>query len=225
MTQRTRVQTPIDPKTYARAVLAACDALGWLRLSKEAVGVLHAQFIVETSGVHCWNWNLGNVKVTPSQVAAGIPWIDLPGTWEVINGKRVTLPEGDPGRRFRAFDRLDEAMVDHLRMLKERRFRSAWPAVLAGDPALFAHKLKEGPDGKEGTWDDYFTAPVEKYAAIMKSAHAQFMRSDAYAKAVGDLTPTEPAMSAVEEPLPIVHASPITEEYIAQREVKLPDPE
>jgi hypothetical protein len=219
--QRTRVQTPIDAKTYARAVLAACDALGWLRLSKEAVGVLHAQFIVETSGVHCWNWNLGNVKVTQSQVDAGTPWIDLPGTWEVRNGKRVVLAEGDPGRRFRAFDKLEEAMVDHLRMLRERRFRSAWPAVLAGDPELFAHKLKEGPDGKEDTWDDYYTAPSKNYAAIMKQAHAQFLRSDAYAKAVGDLTPTEPAIPAVEAAQPIVHASPIDDEYIANREVKL----
>ncbi len=210
--QRTRVQTPIDPKTYARAVLAACDALGWIRLPKEAVAVLHAQFIVETSGVHCFNWNLGNVKVTQSQVDADVPWIDLPGTWEVIAGKRVVLPEGHPGRRFRAFDALEEAMVDHLRMLRERKFKNAWPAVLAGDPDLFARELKS---------KGYYTAPVEDYARLMRNAHAAFMRSDAYGKALGDLTPTEPVMPAVETPQPTVHASPIDDEFIAKREVKL----
>lgn len=212
--QQKLTRTPIDPKTYARAVLAACDTLSWLRLPRASVGVLHAQFIVETSGVHCWNWNLGNVKVTQSQVDAGVPWIDLPGTWEVIAGKRVVLPEGHPGRRFRAFDKLDEAMVDHLRMLKERRFKSAWPAVLAGDPDLFARELKA---------KGYYTAPVEAYASLMRNAHAAFMRSEAYAKAVGDLTPTEPALPVVETAQPIVHASPIDDEYIANREVKLPE--
>lgn len=212
--QRTLTRTPIDPKTYARAVLAACDALGWLRLSQAGVGVLHAQFIVETSGVHCWNWNLGNVKVTPAQVAADVPWIDLPGTWEIVGGKRVVLKDGDPGRRFRAFDKLDEAMVDHLRMLKERKFKSAWPAVLAGDPDAFARALKA---------KGYYTAPVEDYARLMRNAHAAFMRSEAYAKAVSDLTPTEPALPVVEAAQPIIHASPIDDEYIARREVKLPE--
>lgn len=225
--KRVLTQTPIEPRTYARAVLSACDALGWPRVSKASVGVLHAQFIVETSGIHCWNWNLGNVKVTQAQVDAGVPYIDLPGTWEVINGKRITLPEGHPGRRFRAFDTLDEAMVDHLKMLRERRFKSAWSAVEAGDPELFAHKLKEGPDGKEGTWDDYYTASSIQYANIMKAAHARWMLTHAYALALEDLAkddipPTEPS-PAPEEPQPIVHASPITGEYIAEREVKLPE--
>lgn len=199
--KRVLSQTPIEPKTYTRAVLAACDALGWPRLSKASVAVLHSQFIVETSGIHCWNWNLGNVKVTQAQIDAGVDWIDL-ATFEYINGKKVWLPEGDTGRRFRAFDSLDVAMVDHLKMLRERRFKSAWPAVEAGDPVLFAHKLKEGPDGKEGTRDDYFTAPVEKYAEIMKAAHARYMLTHAYALAVAELAPKEPekAVSYVEEP-------------------------
>lgn len=173
-------RTVIDAPTYARAVLAAAAALGWPQPSKAAVGVLYAQFMVETGGRSCWLWNIGNVKVTQGQIDAGVPWFDLPGTWEIVRGKKEILPEGHPGRRFRAYGSLSEAMPAHLRLLRERKYASAWRFVEAGDPVGMAHALKAGPDRIEGTRDDYFTGNVEQYAAGMLAHFRAFMRWDVY---------------------------------------------
>jgi hypothetical protein len=182
------IRTVASTKDYARAAIVAWRFIyrGGLP-TKEQIGVLYAQWIAETSGVHFWNWNIGNVKVTQAQIDAGVPWIDLAGTWEVIDGKDVVLPGGDPGRRFRAFASLDAAMAEHMALLKDRRFKSSWPFVEAGDPHGFAHALKAGPDGKQGTWDDYFTGSVAQYAANMVAAHKRWMSSSAFDDALAEV--------------------------------------
>lgn len=193
-------RTPVDSKTYARAVLAACRSLGWEPLDKAAAGVLWAQYMIETGGKACWCWNLGNVKVTQGQVAAGASWFDLPGTWEIINGKRVVLPEGDPGRRFRAYESLSDGMVEHLLFLRNKRYQRAWPAVLAGDCKAFARLLKAA---------GYFTASAEDYAAGMLWHHRQWMASMAYDAAATEVRAVQEAETLrelpQEEEQPIVH--------------------
>ena len=218
MAQSPTIRTVASTKDYARAAIVAWRFLYRGQLpTKEQVGVLYAQWIAETGGKHFWNWNVGNVKVTQAQVNAGVPWFDLPGTWEIINGQRVVLKEGDPGRRFRAYASLDAAMSEHMAMLKERRFKASWPAVEKGDPVAFAHALKAGPDGKQGTWDDYFTGSVTQYAANMAAAHKQWMKSDAFEKALSEVieaseAETQPDLDvyrAEAEPT-VVHAMPDT---------------
>jgi len=188
MAQVPTIRTVCSTRDYAHAAIVAWRFIYKGALpTKEQVGVLYAQWIAETGGRHCYCWNIGNVKVAPAQVNAGVPWFDLPGTWEIINGQRVVLKEGDPGRRFRAYASLDAAMAEHMALLKEKRFKSAWPSVENGDPHGFAHALKAGPDGKQGTWDDYFTGSVDQYAANMVAAHKQWMRSDAFEKSLEDV--------------------------------------
>ncbi len=183
------IRTVSTPRDYARAFIRA-----WARLylgeypTQAQCGVLYAQWMVETGGKHCWNWNIGNVKVTQAQVDAGVPWVDLPGTWEIIHGKRVVLQEGDPGRRFRAFSSLDSAMWDHLGFLRNKRYAPSWPFVEAGDPDGFARALK-----RQG----YYTASADDYARIMVGAHKSFMQSDAFEKAL-----TEVREAAEEETQP-----------------------
>ena len=196
-------RTPVDSKTYARAVLAACRSLGWPPLDKAAAGVLWAQYMIETGGKACWNWNLGNVKVTQGQVDAGAAWFDLPGTWEVIGGKRVVLPEGDPGRRFRAYESLGDAMVQHLQFLRNKRYQRAWPAVLAGDCMAFARLLKAA---------GYFTASAEDYGGGMLWHWRRWMGSpvfDAAAAEVAAMQEAETQRELPDEPDPdstrIVH--------------------
>lgn len=168
MAQVKLTRTPIGMSDYARALLLAWrDELGVIP-TKAAAGVLWSQYMIETGGKACWNWNIGNVKISASQVAAGLPWIDLPGTWEIIGGKRVVLADGDPGRRFRAFDSLADAMAEHFKFLRGRRYAVAWPSVEAGDCAAFARRLKAA---------GYFTAPAEDYARGMLGHHRQWMGS------------------------------------------------
>lgn len=184
-------RTVCTPRDYARAFIRA-----WRELyegaypSQEQVGVLYAQWMVETGGSACWNWNIGNVKVTSAQVLAGVPWIDLPGTWEILGGKKVILQAGDPGRRFRAFENLDVSMPEHLRFLRGKRYASSWPFVEQGDPTGFAFALK-----KQG----YYTASVEAYAAGMSAHFRIWLQSAAYDDALRlvqdeDEEPTQPAM-------------------------------
>lgn len=189
-------RTPIDAKTYAKAVLAACTELGWEPLTKQAVGVLWAQFMIETGGKACWNWNIGNVKATQGMVDADWDWIDLPGTWEVIHGKRVVLPDGDPGRRFRAFSSLAEAMVAHLGFLRNRRYKTAWPSVEAGDCDGFARRLKAA---------GYYTAPADAYARGMLAHWRRYMASDVFEAVKASEAPTLPALPEDEEDTPTVN--------------------
>lgn len=184
------VRTVPSPRDYARAFIRAWRRLYPTYPTQEQCGVLYAQWMVETGGKHCWNWNIGNVKVTQAQVDAGVSWIDLPGTWEIINGQRVVLTPGDPGRRFRAFATLDEAMCEHLSFLRNKRYAPSWPFVEAGDPDGFARALK-----KQG----YYTASADDYARIMVNAHRLWMRSPAFADALSEVVraaerPTEPEL-------------------------------
>jgi hypothetical protein len=204
MTEVPRVQTTTTAQGYAHAVIRAWMALLGTIPTKEQVGVLWGQWMVETSGRACWNWNVGNVKISQAQVDAGLPWFDLPGTWEIVGGKRVVLPDGDPGRRFRAYASLDVAMREHLAFLRGKRYAPSWPFVEAGDPDGFARALK-----RQG----YYTAPADDYARILVASHARWMGMTAYEDALAevrseDSRDTEPAILRADqlEPEPaIIH--------------------
>ncbi len=170
------VQTPIirtvaSTRDYARAAINAWRFIYSAFPTKEQIGVLYAQWMVETSGKHCWCWNIGNVKVTQAQVDANVPWFDLPGTWEIINGTRVTLPDGHPGRRFRAYASLDAGMAEHMAFLRNKRYAPSWPFVEAGDPDGFARALK-----RQG----YYSASADDYARIMVAAFSQWLKSSSF---------------------------------------------
>ena len=189
MSQAPLLRTVASPKDYARAFIRAWKFLFGEWPTKQQCGVIYAQWMVETSGKHCWNWNIGNVKVTQAQVDAGVPWVDLPGTWEVVGGKRVVLPEGDPGRRFRAYASLDAGMAEHLAFLRNRRYAPSWPFVEAGDPDGFARALK-----RQG----YYTASADDYARIMVGAFAQWMRSSAFEDALDEVVEASEAVTQPE---------------------------
>jgi hypothetical protein len=178
------LRTVCSPKEYARAFIFAWRFLFRDYPTKAQCGVIYAQWMVETGGKNCWNWNIGNVKVTQGQVDAGVPWIDLPGTWEIIAGKRVVLPDGHPGRRFRAYASLDAGMAEHLDFLRNKRYAPSWPLVVTGDPDAFARALKV---------QGYYTASADDYARIMVAAHKEWMRSAAFDEAL------EEAIDASEE--------------------------
>lgn len=197
MSQVKTYRTVCSTKDYARAFIRAWRGLYDGSPTQDQCGVLYAQWIVETSGVHCYCWNIGNVKVTQAQVDAGVSWFDLPGTWEIISGVRVVLPEGHPGRRFRAYGSLDVAMAEHVLFLRNKRYAPSWRFVEAGDPDGFARALK-----RQG----YYTAAADDYARIMRAAHAGFAKSSAFEDAMAEVLDasereTEPEL----EVGPIIH--------------------
>lgn len=213
-------RTPIAMGDFGRGIMRAWRAeLGELP-TKQSVGVLFAQYMIETGGSACWCWNIGNVKVTQAQVDAGVPWFDLPGTWEIIDGKRVVLPEGHPGRRFRAYASADEAMVEHLKFLRNRRYKAAWPAVEAGDVMAFARLLKSA---------GYFTASADDYGNGMMWHFRKWMESATYENARDEIetlqaAETQPELHDDDEPTLPSRRPPVVADLEVFRKLYTPPP-
>lgn len=154
-------RTAFSLTDYARAARIADPTL-----TREAVGVLWAQYALETGrGSSCWCNNIGNLKVTRAQAEAGTPFFMLPGTWEIERGRRVVYEPPHEQTWFRWFASLAEAMAHHLVFLA-RRYAPAWDALRAGEPTEFAEKLKAF---------GYFTGDVGVYAASLRHLLREFL--------------------------------------------------
>ena len=194
-------RTVVSIRDYARAVIKAWRSIENESPRKESVAVLYAQYMIETGGSACWNWNIGNAKHVDGD---GHDYIELRGVWEgvhpfvaarlIASGQAradsnpshikavgpkktpVIFVPPHPATRFIAYESLDEAMVSHLRRL-QKRFAPCWPDVLTGNYDSFAHTLKAGRDGIEDTADDYFTANANAYARGMAPHFHAFCKS------------------------------------------------
>lgn len=218
------VRTLVTMPEYTRACVAAWPSVEPSAVTAGALSVLWAQYMIETGGRACWSWNIGNVKAVPGQ-----PYQCLVGTWEGVTREaaRVLIMRGQatedtnpahrravgPGRvavvfqpphpatRFRAFGDLSEAMRDHLQLLARRRYRTAWPHVLAGNVDAFARELHAR---------GYYTATPAAYAAGMRPHARAFLASGAFASEA----PTMPSLPEAPASRPalieggIVHAFP-----------------
>ena len=170
-------------------------ALSWIAIfndqpKKESLLVLLAQTALESGRFKSmYNYNLGNIKSTPNdnrdytfykcnEILPIITANKLLQTQKVDGGKVVITKNIDdktcvvdfyPNHkyaRFRAFETLNEGVVDYLNFI-EIKYRPAWSAVLAGDPVNFVHLLKE---------NHYFTADESQYKKSVSSLHSEFLR-------------------------------------------------
>ena len=152
-------KTLVSPADVFAALREQWTALWGDTPSRGSLLVLVAQWALETGrGASCIAWNLGNIRWT-----AGYPsdWCEFPTT-EVIDGATVHVVG-----RFRAFASLEDGARDYLATLRHE-FATAWPFVLSGDAAGFAHAAKEA---------DYYTGSEATYAADMKSLFKEFSRT------------------------------------------------
>jgi hypothetical protein len=209
-------RTAATTADYVRAVLRAWHLVGDGVPSEQSIAVLYAQYIVETGGQSCWNWNFGNVKhvkgdghdyqmlngvwegvtndVATRLVASGEATLDTNASHHaaVGNGKvSVVFKPPHPATWFRAFATADEGMAEHLKTLA-KRFSKAWPAVLAGDHAAFAKLLYE---------QRYFTASATVYASLMKRPFESLVASSTYEELVATMgAPVDAVAEEVAEP-------------------------
>ena len=157
--------THATPAEVGRALVRAWRALEGRDPDRRSIVVLLAQGALETGrwkSMHCWN--LGNVKSVDGD---GRSWTFFRCN-EVLGGRVVWFDPPHPACRFRAFDTLDEGALDYLALLR-RRYVSAWPAVLVGDPVAFVRALKRAR---------YFTADEEPYVRAVASLFAEFSTLD-----------------------------------------------
>jgi hypothetical protein len=174
-------KTTLVKEDLAKSVWAAWVHLFGGNPKKESIWVLLAQIQLETGLKYCHNFNLGNVKSVegdghdyqffgcgeelPLSVAQHAvhdsPLVKVVRTY--MSGKTqmasVWIEPEHPWCRFRAFNSLLEGSVDYVKLLN-KRFQKSWPAVIAGDPVLFAHLLKV---------QGYYTADELVYATSVKS--------------------------------------------------------
>lgn len=159
---------PIERTTFSLTDYARAARIADPTLTREAVGVLWAQYALETGrGSSCWCNNIGNLKVTRAQAEAGTPFFMLPGTWEIERGRRVVYEPPHEQTWFRWFGSLAEAMSHHLVFLA-RRYAPAWDALRAGEPTEFAAKLKAR---------GYYTGDEGIYAASLRHLQREFLGS------------------------------------------------
>ena len=176
---------------FTATPLTAAEFLGALRkvLPELPIGslcVLMAQSALETGRwKRCFNYNLAGIKSNTSvphtytktrevlarSAAERYLRESKPETPVVLvedKGPKLVLSFAPkhPVCRFRAYDSLDEGMAAYVGLLR-KRFAGAWPAVENGDPTLFAKRLSEL---------GYYTAPVEQYAASIRSLHAEYRK-------------------------------------------------
>lgn len=192
-------RTAISMADYVRAVVRSWPTVGEDIPLEASIGVLWAQYMVETGGAACWNYNLGNVKhvkgdghnyhmlggvwegvapaVAAQLIASGQAVADTnPGHAKAVGATKqsVIFQPPHPATWFRAFASLDEGMSEHLQLLA-RRFSKAWPAVLAGDYMAFATLLHA---------QGYFTASPQAYAAGMRAPFNALVASTTYEELV-----------------------------------------
>jgi len=163
---------------------------------KTSLCVLLAQWALETGkGKAMWCFNLGNIKgksggsdgrcwtyfacneILP--IATAHAMVSKAGLRETGTGEKdAVITATKDGMAtvwfypnhyaccFRAYRTLDEGAADYLDML-HRRFASAWPAVVAGDPSQFSKLLKAAR---------YYTADEAHYTRGVVSIYLEMLK-------------------------------------------------
>lgn len=187
----TKRLSPSATKVPATEMVAAMERAWTARFGsapkRESIHVLVAQWALETGwGKAMHAYNVGNIK---SVEGDGHDYTYF-ACDEYIQGKHVWFYPDAPGCRFRAYETLDLGVVDYLDTLYQR-YRSTWEAVLAGDPAAFAHQLKAAR---------YYTGDEGQYARSLVSIARELSRTGAPVGPAGlDLHTTLGAQKALKE--------------------------
>lgn len=188
--QREPRRTTLTLVTFVTAMVTNWnDALG--AITANFAAMLWAKFMAETGNLHCYNFNIGNVKYVPG---CGYDWHALRGVWEgyekdvadrlIASGQAVLeLNEArrasvrpriavqftakHPASRFRAYDDLDHAMHAHLDLLATK-FAAVVPPMHAGNVDSFVREMSA---------NRYMTASAGAYGAAMRPHFGPARRS------------------------------------------------
>lgn len=149
------VATRATPQEIYAALQAAWQEYQGTTPTRASLLVLLSQWSLETGGGGAsMCWNMAGIKHVPGDGHDYATYL----TTEYANGVKQTLEQ-----KFRAYPTLLDGVRDWMHVLLTT-FGFAWSAVLAGDTADFAHKLRAR---------GYFTAPEADYARGLGSRYAQ----------------------------------------------------
>ncbi len=167
------IQTKYSQQQLTKAFIEAWFTLYNEAPKKNSIGVLWAQNALETGqAAFMWCNNIGNVKyVANASDTPDMLYCMLKNVWEVINGQKVYFQPPHPATWFRAFKTLKEGVTFHFDLLKNKRYKNAWTAVVSGDPADFSKKLRA---------QGYYTAPEAEYTRAVVGYFNSFMKSSSF---------------------------------------------
>lgn len=165
-------KTPTTPERFYGSFRRADPTLG-----SESLLVLVAHVCLESDdGRAVRAWNVGGAKAKPG---GDYDWTFF-STSEIEHGLRVRYTAPPEDRQplitaanatfaervccFRAFESLDAATADHVRLIRDR-FNVAWPHVLTPDPDAYARALKSAR---------YYTADPDQYASVLEAKFHRF---------------------------------------------------
>lgn len=180
-------KTPVTKEQAVEALWKAWQGFFGSTPKKESIWVLASQWALETGwGRSMHNYNLGNVKARDGD---GFDYQYFACNEILKRAEAEKLNEADPdhakisttrsdgtciiwfypnhpGCRFRAFNSLIAGATDYIALLA-KRFDKAWPAVSAGDPALFSHMLRQ---------QGYYTADEYSYTTSLVKCYNALAR-------------------------------------------------
>ena len=169
-------RTPVSKSELTKAFASAWQDLFKTVPTKEQLGLLIAQNSLETGNSNSmWNYNIGNIKKTEKD---SHNYCMLKHVGEIIHGKQVFFEPPHPATWFRAYNTLEEGVIDYLKFIKSTGKGKVWEAVLTGDPSTFSKALKDS---------HYYTASEVSYNKGLTRSFNQYMKEN---NGVPSTTPT-----------------------------------
>lgn len=231
-------RTVVMRDDFARAVVSVWPKIfGAQEATDEATSALWSQYLVETGGSNCWNWNIGNVKKWNGD---GFDWMCLNGVWEGFppavakkyldagvarlstrpdqikavgaNKTCIVFMPPHPMTMFRAYPSLERAVFEHVIVLAFGRHEKCWKYVLAGDVVGVANALSDS---------GYYTASRAVYSRNMVTSYGPFLSSDAFEKAMAERLE---ALPKVQKPIDFQAYDRSTRPIVDDEDPSEPDP-
>lgn len=179
-------QTPISYAGIINSMLLVWEQTG-TEPTRAACRLAAAQIAIESGLTSCLNFNISGIKSRPNNGKTHWQYFKTterftqaqvdaaekagPGLIEVIGQDgdkiKVWIKPKHPYCCFRAFESLNEAMLDHLLTLKNK-FPDGWTGLLTGEPDMFAHGLRV---------NGYYTAKESDYANGLEWRLAQELKA------------------------------------------------
>lgn len=158
------VKDKLTPISEFEAGCALHEA--WYKIYDEyptinSLALLWAQCALETGrwkSIHNFNW--GNIKRSGNEDYC------MYRCNEIINGNLEWFDPPHPQTFFRAYLTVTEGAYDYVKFLSQKlRYKTAWAAVIIGDPVAFSHSLKIA---------GYYTADEAQYTKGIVSLTREF---------------------------------------------------
>ncbi len=195
-----QVATPISAQTFVDGLIPVFQNLEGTKPDIKQIGMLYGQWALETNnGKAMFNNAVGNIKITQSQMNAGVPFFSqFTGTSGVVRPDGVI---GEGVNHFRAYHTLEEGINSWLSLLKVARYKAGWDALKNDDTVGFATGIARGGYVAAPSQDSYIQGVLSRNNDFMKNI-APTLQIDSVPKGGnGTISPSSVSLTPSKAPL------------------------